>query len=276
MHRLPLALAASLAAVLLAAPVAAADQQTATSGTVHATLSYTPVNDFGANGIRITVTRAGATAYDAPVDPRGCRDDGICRPLSLQDDGTSLALTDLDGDGDPEVLVNLYTGGAHCCQVSRFLRWDGAKYVPVDHDWADPGYRVEDLDTDGAPELVSADPRFAYRYGSYASSAFPIQIWSLKGGRLTDTTRSHRSAIRADAARQWRAVRGAARHYPRGVVAAWAADRYRLGVRARTLRTLRRMAARHQLPREGPGLGPRSQRTFVSRLDRDLRRLGYA
>jgi hypothetical protein len=273
MHRLALPLALSLGALLLTAPAAAADQQTATSGSVQATLAYTPVNEFSATGIRLTVTRAGATAYDAPLLPTGCREDGICRPLTTEDDG-SITLADLDGDGDPEVLVDLYTGGAHCCQVSRFLHWDGARYVTADRNWADPGYTVRDLDGDGVPELVSADQRFAYRYGSFAISRFPLQVWRLQRGVLTDVTRSFRSPLRQDAARALRDARGSLRAYPRGAIAAWAADRYLLGERAATLRTLRRMARRGQLPREI--LGPRSQAAFVIRLDRDLRRLGYS
>jgi hypothetical protein len=42
----------------------------------------------------------------------------------------------VDADGEPEVVTDLYTGGAHCCDISRILRWDGARYVAIDHDWA--------------------------------------------------------------------------------------------------------------------------------------------
>lgn len=275
MSRLVLSLALSLATLAVAAPLARADQQTATSGPVTATLRYTPVNDFSASGIRVTVTRGGATAYDARVDPTGCRKDATCRPIALEDNG-SVTLTDLDGDGDPEVLLDLYTGGAHCCQVSRILHWDGARYVAADRNWGDPGYTLRDLDGEGVPELVSADDRFAYRYTSYVASGFPIQVWALRAGRLVDVTRSHPAAIRQDAQRQWRAVRGSLRVAPRGVLAAWAADRYLLGLRTATLRTLRRMAARSEIRRESSFDHPRDQRAWVRRLDSDLRRLGYS
>jgi hypothetical protein len=261
----PLVLA--LAAVLAVAPAASAATQTATSGTVAATLTYTPdPSGYTASDTAIAITRAGVAAYAAPVDVRACRQG--CAPL--QD---ALTARDLDGDGDPEVLVDLSSGGAHCCSITRILRWDGARYVSVDHTWGNRFYSVDDLDADGRAELVTSDDRFAYLYGSYASSVFPVQVLALRAGRLVDVTRTFPALVREDRAENWRL---ATKTHARTAYAAWAADRYLLGESAAALRTLRRLAARGRLRTDLGDNSRRGQRRWVERLDRDLRRFGYA
>jgi hypothetical protein len=265
------ALLLALAALALAAPAAAAETQTASSGSVAATLSYTPgQGGFTASDIRIAVTRSGVLAYDAPVGVRACRRG--CAPLPSD----AVTVRDLDADGDPEVLVDLTTGGAHCCSVTRILRWDGARYLTIDHSWGNRFYSADDVDGDGRVELVSGDDRFAYLYGSYATSRFPVQVLALQAGRLADTTRSYPALIREDRAAHWRLAHGELRAFPRGAYAAWAADRYLLGERAAALRTLRGLAARGRLRTDLGANSRRGQRRWVARLDRDLRRFGYA
>jgi hypothetical protein len=127
----------------------------------------------------------------------------------------------------------------------------------------------------GTVELVTTDDRFAYLYGSYASSIRPVQVWSLQGGRLVDTTRAFPALVREDRAENWRIARGAG-GAARGAYAAWAADRYLLDEPAAALRTLRRLAARGRLRTDIGDNSLRGQRSWVDRLDRDLRRLGYA
>jgi hypothetical protein len=271
MRRVATALLAA-GALLAAAPATAgaAQTQTAASGSVAATLTYTPdEGGIGATGVRIAVTRGGVLAYDAPVDPRGCKD-GTCGPAGE----AAVAVTDLDADGEPEVIADVYTGGAHCCTVSRILRWDGARYVALDRNWGDVGYRAQDVDGDGRPELVSADDRFAYLYGSYAASIFPLQILALRDGRLVDVTRAHPALVRSDRAENHRLARRA-KGFARTAYAAWAADRYLLGERRAALRTLRRLARRGKLRTDIGDNSRRGQRRWVSRLDRDLRRFGY-
>ena len=87
-------------------------------------------------------------------------------------------MRDLDGDHEPEVVLDLFWGGAHCCWWTRVYRLDRARgtYVPLNHWWGDAKARsrLRDLDHDGVPEFVAADDRFTEL--SYFS-ADPIQIW---------------------------------------------------------------------------------------------------
>jgi hypothetical protein len=182
---------------------------------------------------------------------------------------------DLDADGEPEVIADLYTGGAHCCSLARVYSFDGSAYGETTHGFGNAEYRLGDIDGDRRAEFVSSDDRFAYRFAAYAFSVFPVQIWRYTASGFSDTTDRFPARIRADAARAWRVYRQAYRRRefpPRGAAAAWAADEYRLGKRASALRTLRKLARRHELP-GGP---PRSQARFVRVLDAALRRLGYS
>jgi len=268
------AVASVLTLLSFASTSARAEDQTATAGSVEATFSFSASQPFsGAGEMWLRILRDGTTVYDDTPDVGDCDHYDSCGPAGYQRD--SVRVRDLDGDGEPEVLLDLYWGGAHCCFFANVYRDDGAAYRSVSHNFADPGYRLGDIDGDGVPEFVSADARFAYRYASFASSVFPIQIWSYFQGRFYDQTDEYPDRIRADADRNWALYRRALRGHdyePRGAIAAWAADRYRLGKRARTLGTLRQLARHKRLP----GAFPTSQQAFVDRLDLFLRRSGYA
>src|SRR5262249_18802034 len=131
-----------------------------------------------------------------------------------------------------QAIVDLYTGGAHCCFVTRFYELGRSGAHVVTRNWGDPGYVLKDLRHDGQTELVSADDRFAYAFAAFAFSAFPVQVWQLKDGTIADVTRSYQPEVRADAAVLWRAylkARGSQIPDVRGILAAWAADEAMLG-----------------------------------------------
>ena len=86
-------------------------------GTVAATVTYTERN-FLYEKLRVRIARAGRTALDAPIQRLGCPDCANDRPSAVK-------IRDLDG-GEPEVLVDLFSGGAHCCLFTLILRWDAA------------------------------------------------------------------------------------------------------------------------------------------------------
>jgi hypothetical protein len=262
------------AVVAFAVPATArAEEQHAAGGAVAATLSFSfDRSTYRYSDLRLVITRAGQPLYDA--DPSVARCAGGCWPGGFKG-RRSVHVRDLDGDGEPEVVVDLFTGGAHCCSVAEIYAFDGTGYRSISHDFGDPGYRIGPIGAGATPKFVSGDPRFAYRFTAFAFSLFPVQIWSYRGGRLHDVTPRYRGRIRADARRSWRLYRrflhSREGYEPRGAVAAWAADEYRLGRRAATLHRLRRLALRGQLP----GSFPTSPLRFVRVLDRFLRRHGY-
>jgi hypothetical protein len=265
-------LLAALAALAATAPAASAQTETRSSGAVTATLSYDHVQDAPEwQNLRLTITRDGAQVLAGDPHTGDC-EAPYCAPAGFGD-SASIAVDDLDGDGEPEVILDLYTGGAHCCSLSRFYRFDGTTYVPADRNFGDPGYRIADLDGDGVKELITRDDRFAYAFTAFAFSLLPVRIYDLRAGSWQLVTERFADEIRKDAKANWKYFLKARRYNePRGAIAAWAADQFMLGRRDTARRTLHRLARQGRLPGSQP---PKRQSAFVRKLLRFLARHGY-
>jgi hypothetical protein len=198
------------------------------AGAVSATLEWDRA-DYGIANPRLFVVRDGVR-YDltiADVCLEGC----IVVPDAPGDPaGTSaVKVADLDGDGEPEVLVDSFSGGAHCCLTARLLTFDGTGYTPLDIGYGDVGYTLKDADGDGRFELVGYDPRFSAVFTAFAGSAFPPSVLRVDHGATVDVTRRFPKLIRADAAARRKDLRKAERGDDvRGILAAYVADQYLL------------------------------------------------
>jgi hypothetical protein len=252
-----------------AQPDPAPTSVTKTAGNVTATLSWTP-DEFGfPKQPHLVIARDGVTVLDRSIarECLGCE--------SVTDTGGgSLTVTDVDGDGEPEVLTDLYTGGAHCC--TNLLIWylrDGA-YVRKAHNFGNAGYVLRDLDKDGRPELLTDDDSFSYTFAAYAYSIRPIQVYTFTAGTLTDTTRRFGRAIRNDM-RMILATLPDLRtdKQAQSGVAAYAADLLLLGKRKEALAYIDRAIARGDV--QGDGWIWPSRKTFRHDLLKFLRAQGY-
>jgi hypothetical protein len=269
----------------LGAPAASAatkkitHEEFATLGQVTARLTYLERRhrDFSDYGdLRVSITRAGVPALDAPIDPPCsadyCRSDPAGR--ALFGDRRSVHVRDVGGSPEQEVIVDVYTGGVHCCEWAYVYVYLPASnsYALTTHNFGDPGYRIDDLQKDGSLEFVGGDYRFGYVFTGYAQSAFPVQIWRLDGQALVDVTRSFPALIRRDARRLLRYYRRyRKRDDVRGILAAYAADQCLLGKRRVGLRLARRAVKRHEVKRDlYPG-----GRKYLRSLRRHLKRWGY-
>jgi hypothetical protein len=271
-----------LALLLLAASSTAATNPVrhhirAASHGVVADLSFVARHSFDGS-LTIFVRRHGILTLAAPVARFRCHGTEACRPPFDTGFGNPLHVVDLDGDGEPEVLIELYSGGAHCCFSTVFLRFDGRRYRGLMHVWGNVGYHLVRLDRNG-PELVSADDRFAYEFTSFSESAFPVQIWRYERGNLIDVTGDYRYAIRNDANQLWRSylkLRAEPQRDVRGILAAWLADEYRLGLADKGWREI------EAAYRRGDVSAPRvdqlwpTGRKYLSALRSFLVRSGYA
>jgi subtilisin-like proprotein convertase family protein len=206
------------------------DEVHAARGDVSADLSYRETKSFYSD-LRISVRRHGVRLLSTPVARLACHDCAVSGYNTLL--GPSpLAVRDLDGDGEPEVLLDLYTGGAHCCFYTVILRFDGSRYRGSVAFWGDPGYSLRDLNGDGPPEFLTADDRFAYAFTSYAGSALPVQVRRYDHGALTDVTDQYLYLVRSDARSLWQEYlkdHAQPEADMRGLLAGWLADEYRLG-----------------------------------------------
>jgi hypothetical protein len=168
------------------------------------------------------------------VDGKSTFDKSLCTPLRCGIETQQiLSLHKLSG-GTPDVVLDYYTGGAHCCFWSLIVTPTGKSIV---HDWGDSGYKI--VAFHGVPQLVSADDRFAYAFTSFAGSGLPVQVWAITPDgalshpdQLVNVTQTRLDLVKKDAAVWWKAYvsqRGRPDSDVRGVLAAWCADEYRLG-----------------------------------------------
>jgi hypothetical protein len=264
-----------LAASALFAPAALATTQTASGGAVTATFTFS--GDFPTfSGLQLTIAQSGSVLYDQPVSSKACGTD--CAPQATSG-ASSVHVIDLDATGQPNVVLDLYTGGAHCCSVEQVFTFDPGTmtYAMTERNFGDPGARIKDLNHDGHFEFVSADDAFAYAFTDFAASGLPLQILSFTGSRFEDVTATHPKLIRKDATIWLKAFQGMARqHYSDsvGVIAAWTADEYRLGKSAAANRYLSQPAKAGHLKSALGRTEPHGQ-TFVAALKKFLRRHGY-
>lgn len=144
----------------------------------------------------------------------------------------------------PQVVVTRYTGGAHCCTMTWIATKPSgaAAWTLLDGQMLDGGgYAYEDLDGDGATELINVDNSFLYAFESYAGS-YSIQRYSqLRGGTLVDITNT--PAMRPFLKQQLAWFDFNAKLHPdawksNGFLAAWVAGKNLLGEGAEAWATM--------------------------------------
>lgn len=247
-------------AAFLSLPLAAsAETRTAQSGNVQAEVSFDR-QEYGLKNLRLKVSRSGQVVFNQPI---------------LESDYFRLAdyenqvpkVLDLDGDGEPEVVVDLFSGGAHCCTSSWIYRYQSKQktYDFIQANWRDIGYQLQDLDQDRIPEFISADARFAYAFSSFAGSGFPIAIWQYRQGKLLNVTRRYPKLVYSDALRYWKIyeqIRSQDAEV-KGILAAYLADKYLLGQAADGWQRVR---AAYQ---------DKDRQQFFTELEKFLKETGY-
>jgi hypothetical protein len=221
--------------------------------------------------LTLTITRNGRVAYRRPVQAAGCP---RCSVAPVPPGKQSLHVLDLESDGQPDVVVGLFSGGANCCFIDQVFSFDPGTmtYVASQHNFLNAGAALTRLD--GHMVFKSGDSRITEAgFTDTADSGTPIQIWRFSGRRFMDVTRRYPKLIRPDAAMWMRLFN---HHLSNGVglIAAWAADEDLLGRSALVNTTLNRLAAQHKL-RTPLGLPHNSQTLFVTQLEKLLHKLGY-
>jgi hypothetical protein len=267
----------ALALALVLPGAAAADKAgsvTASGGATQATLSWQEA-EFGVKDPRLTIVRAGATLFDASplADPDVC---SIGCLYQASKDYTPLHVADLGGDAEPEVVVDSYTGGAHCCIVSDVLYFTGSAYARAEHNWGSYGYGLKDLDHDGHQELDGYDAAFEDAFTSHVASFEPPLVLAFDPavpGALRDVTRSYPAVIRKNVKEALHIVAVTRRQHAEtlGGVATYVADLYLLG-RGREARPYLARARKRGDLRTAFGKAPKS---FERKLLAFLHKHGY-
>jgi hypothetical protein len=273
LRRVPAFLAVLAAFALIGVPTASATTQTAHAGDVTATFTFQGEAPHF-HGLRLTIERGGTALYDQPVVAKLC--DKLCWPGPVVGGRRAVQVVDLEHTGEPDVVLDLFSGGAHCCTVVQIFSLDSATmtYVKTEREFGDPDAKVVDLSHDGRFEFLTADDSFAYRFTDYAGSGLPIEILTFAGGHFSDVTRSYPRLVARDAAFWLKAFkRMASDHYSDsvGVIAAWAADEDLLGHVKLVGRFLHQQATAGHLNAPFGAGGTR----FIADLQKFLRRRGY-
>src|SRR3954451_927925 len=277
--------AAVLIFCLAASPAFGATKtETDTDGQVTATYTYTykksHLGFYDYSGAHVTITRAGVKLVDEELG----KECSYCTPWPAsggQKGLSSVNVADLDADGEPEVLVDLYSGGANCCWYSESYRFDADqnKYVKK---LLRPGlsfpYTLKDLDKDGVPEFRSVDYRFAYKYGSNADTPPPLRIFDWNAGKLIDVTIGFPKLAAQDAADMYKGYL----HYRkvkdvnvRGLLAAYLADSYNAKNGRTAWRRLVAAYRRGEVNRKFEGDAGPHGKAYLKSLRSFLKKLGY-
>lgn len=109
------------------------------------------------------------------------------KEFALNGIDADIKVIDLDGNSEPEVVVDIAEAGAHCCSSTFIYSYDSKakQYNVLSHYWGNytSGYwlsgvsgeendrNLTDLNGDGSPEFVALDDRFRGEFGAYAVSA---------------------------------------------------------------------------------------------------------
>ncbi|MGO9902693.1 MAG: hypothetical protein ACLP0J_24075 [Solirubrobacteraceae bacterium] len=274
--RRTLVLACVLTMSLVAAPAALATTQMAHSGNVTATFTFQGKYP-NYSGEAITIAQAGTVFYDQPVVSKFCETE--CAPGSPFGKHSSVHVVDLEHNGQPDVVLDLFSGGAHCCSIEQFFSFDPGTmtYVETERDFGDPGERIVDLGHNGRYEFLTADDSFAYEFTDYVASGLPIEILTFSDRHFQNVTRRYPKLIANDAGIWLKAFTSMSKqHYQDsvGVIAAWAADEDLLGHSRLVSRFLAQQLKAGHL---NSGLGPEEAggKKFVANLQKFLLKHGY-
>ena len=92
---------------------------------------------------------------------------------------------DITGEGNPDVIIRGYSGGAHCCfyTIVCDLGEELRIYATPDSPEGNCPGEFVDLDGDGTYEFVTCDDSFAYRYCCYAGSPAVKTVLRLVPGK---------------------------------------------------------------------------------------------
>lgn len=245
---------AALLTLLVAAAPASAKTLEAFSGDTRAVATWTQ-GEIGPKDVRLRVFEG-----DEQIVDRAIPDREYLLPVDV-------AVRDLEGDGDPEAIFTLYSGGAHCC-ITAYV-YEGVRLT--EGFYGNVGYVLKRIA--GRLAFVTADDRFAYRYAPYAGSLFPLLVQRYEDGELVDITRDKavRPRLRREARTYKRFYQRAHRNDP-GITGAFASP---LAAYTADMCNLGNCQKGYALAAKAVERGEVGAR-FVKRLERDMRRLGYS
>lgn len=184
---------------------------------------------------KITGTDKTGAAFSFDIGKDNKPEDQASAESFAREEFHQAGIAKLTKDGQSQIVVTEFTGGAHCCTNTWFINRPAgaAAWSMVEGETLDGGgYGVEDVDGDGALELTSVDNRFLYAFDSYAASFAPLRISRLQDGKITDVT--DLPEMKQRLAQDLAGLEFSAKTNPEfwkanGYLVAWVASKIRLG-----------------------------------------------
>lgn len=106
---------------------------------------------------------------------------------------------DLNNDGNNEILIDLYSGGAHCCTFLVAARMINDRFTILDSIyWGNSFYAIHDFNGDGKKEILGASDMFAYAFTNFAQSEFNVLIYTFENNTFQDVTKNFPKIIEED------------------------------------------------------------------------------
>ena len=103
---------------------------------------------------------------------------------------------DLDNDGKKEILIEMYSGGAHCCTSLYAGEITNSRFVFTDSVmWGNSFYEIEDINNDGKYEISGVNDMFAYAFTNYAESKFSLLIYGFENNKFVNVTKDFPSRL---------------------------------------------------------------------------------
>ena len=97
----------------------------------------------------------------------------------------SINSFNLKDEDNKQLVIDYFTGGAHCCFYTFIGEIQNNKFKIIDSIfWGNGGYEMKDLDNDGVMEIVGSSDIFAYAFTNYAETRFPTVIYKYKNGKI--------------------------------------------------------------------------------------------
>lgn len=178
--------------------------------------------------VTLTMTVSNKVVLEAAVAAR----DADTNPETLQ---IKVAVRRLElGRQTPEVVLQGFTGGAHCCTSTVVLTQGvdaGVRTVDLGMLDGDVGYAFLDPVHNGSAVLVSPAGEFNYAFASYSGSFATTRIQLYAGDGLQDVSKEPRFVAfqRAELRRMESSWLRSSHLEPNGYLSAWVAQKARVG-----------------------------------------------
>lgn len=190
-----------------------------TSGGVTATLARRLQGDAAMP--TLTVSSPGKAPFRIVID------DGVAGYSSY------IAIGSLAPGQSPSVVLQTYTGGAHCCIHLTAVVPVGVAFRAVDFGEWDGDHIAwpRDVSGDGIADFVFRDQRFLYAFGSYAGSWPPPLVMNIRALKPVDVSAdpAFRPLYAADLEQTRKACLVDGDEFSGGACAGYLADAARLG-----------------------------------------------